>query len=92
MTVLDDQPERLDDLPAPERLDDLPAPKRLDDLPALMRPCELAEFLRKTENSLSTDRYLNRGAPYIRIGRSVLYEREAVREYLQRNTVTPLRD
>jgi hypothetical protein len=58
----------------------------LDDLPAFLMPAELAELLRTTTNSLSQDRYLGRGVPFIRAGRRILYARADVLAYLQANT------
>lgn len=59
----------------------------LEDLPPLITPAELARFMRTTTNSLAQDRYLGHGVPFIKAGRRVLYARDAVIEYLKRNTV-----
>lgn len=58
----------------------------LKELPELLTPQELAELLRTTTNSLSQDRYLGRGVPFIRTGRRILYAREDVLAYLEANT------
>ncbi|WP_240760804.1 helix-turn-helix domain-containing protein [Mycolicibacterium sp. CR10] len=58
----------------------------LDDLPPLLTPAELADLMRTTTNSLSQDRYLGRGVPFIKNGKRVLYARTAVLDYLERNT------
>lgn len=57
-----------------------------DSLPALMTTAEVAEFIRASKQSLDQDRYLNRGLPYIRIGRKIRYRREDVLKYLDANT------
>ena len=58
----------------------------LEDLPEFLTPAELAELLRTTTNSLSQDRYLGRGVPFIRAGRRILYARSQVLAYLRANT------
>jgi|KBSSwiStaDraftv2_1062776.scaffolds.fasta_scaffold1950780_1 hypothetical protein len=63
----------------------------LDDLPALLKPAEAAKVLRTSTASLSQDRFLNRGAPYIKVGKRVLYERDSLLEYLRQGVVTPER-
>ena len=50
----------------------------LTDMPEFMTPRETAQVVRKTENSLAQDRYLNRGLPYIKTGARVLYARADV--------------
>ena len=57
----------------------------LYDLPPLLIPAELAKALRTTTNSLAQDRYLGRGVPFIKHGRSVLYDRDEVIKYLEQN-------
>ena len=59
----------------------------LDELPPLLIPAELARVMRTTTNSLAQDRYLGRGGPFIKAGRRILYARDAVLAYLERNTV-----
>lgn len=58
-------------------------------IPALAEPSEVAEVLHVSEASLSQDRYLGRGLPYIKHGRRVLYRWSDVQEYLDSNTVNP---
>lgn len=57
-----------------------------DQLPELVTPTELAELFRTTTNSLSQDRYLGRGVPFIRAGRRILYARADILAYLDSNT------
>lgn len=60
-------------------------PASLDELPALLTPAELADLMRTTQNSLAQDRYLGRGVPFIKHGRKILYARDEVCSYLERN-------
>jgi hypothetical protein len=55
----------------------------------LVKPAVAAEVLCTTVASLSQDRYLNRGAPYVRIGKRVLYDLDAVDKYINEGIVTP---
>jgi hypothetical protein len=65
----------------------------LEQLPELLTPPEVAELLRTTTNSLSQDRYLDRGLPFIRAGRRILYDRKDVLQYLAANrSSAPQRD
>lgn len=57
----------------------------LDELPELLTPPELAQVLRTTTNSLSQERYLGRGVPFIKNGRRILYARSDVLAYLEQN-------
>jgi hypothetical protein len=59
----------------------------IDELPALLTPPELARFMRTTTNTLAQDRYLGRGVPFIKAGRRILYARNDVLAYLERNTI-----
>lgn len=63
----------------------------LSELPAFLKPPEAATVLRTTAANLSQDRFLNRGAPYIKVGKRVLYERDALLEYLRQGVVIPKR-
>lgn len=56
------------------------------DLPALMTTAEVADYIRASKQSLDQDRYLNRGLPYVRIGRKIRYRREDVLNHLEANT------
>jgi Helix-turn-helix domain len=58
----------------------------VESLPDLMTTAEVAEFIRASKQSLDQDRYLNRGLPYVRIGRKIRYRREHVLKYLDANT------
>lgn len=57
----------------------------LDDLPALITPLELAKLMRTTTNSLAQDRYLGRGVPFVKHGRTVLYAKTDVLAYIEQN-------
>ena len=57
----------------------------MEDLPALATTAEVADFIRASKASLDQDRYLNRGLPYVRIGRRIRYRREDVLNFLAAN-------
>lgn len=59
----------------------------LGDLPALSTPKQLSEFLNKSEDALSCDRYFKRGIPYTKIGARIYYLRDDVIAYLLANRV-----
>jgi hypothetical protein len=59
------------------------------ELPVLLKPAEAAELLRTTVKSLGQDRFHNRGAPFVRIGSRILYDRDALLEYIRAGAVTP---
>jgi hypothetical protein len=61
----------------------------VDQLPVLLRPSEAAEILRTSVATLAQDRYNKRGAPYVKIGYRVLYDRDALLEYVRQGAVTP---
>ena len=61
------------------------------DLPVLLKPAEAAELLRTTVKSLGQDRFHGRGAPYIRIGSRILYDRDVLLDYIRAGSVTPAR-
>jgi len=64
--------------------------KTIDDLPIFLKPSETAALLRTTEGTLNVSRATGRlGLPFIKRGRSVLYRRDDVLKFLERNTVTP---
>ena len=50
----------------------------VDELPTLLKPSEAAEILRTSVATLAQDRYNRRGAPYIKVGYRVLYDRDAL--------------
>jgi hypothetical protein len=62
---------------------------KLDEMPELLKPAEAAMLLRTTTNMLQQDRYLGRGAPYIKIGNRVLYARSDLLTYLAANRSVP---
>jgi len=62
---------------------------KLDEMPELLKPAEAATLLRTTTNTLQQDRYLRRGAPYIKIGRRILYARADLLAYLVANRSEP---
>lgn len=57
----------------------------------LLKPSEAAELLRTTVGALNQDRFNNRGAPFVRIGHRVLYDRDELLEYIRQGAVTPRR-
>lgn len=57
----------------------------IDELPPVMTAGELAIFVKTTTASLSQDRYLGKGIPFVKIGKRVRYMREDVLDYLERN-------
>ena len=59
------------------------------ELPVLLKPAEAAELLRTTTKSLGQDRFHRRGAPYVRLGGRILYDRDALLEYVRAGAVTP---
>ena len=50
---------------------------------------EVAEYLRTTVQRLAHDRYENRGLPYIKHGRTVLYRWSDVHAYINARTTVP---
>lgn len=50
-------------------------------------PEQVADYVLSTTAKLAQDRYLGVGIPYIKYGRKVLYEWDAVDNYLAANTV-----
>jgi hypothetical protein len=64
-------------------------PPQLDEMPEFMTPKETAQVVRKTEGTLATDRYLDRGIPYHRAGRKILYARADVLAYLAAGRTDP---
>ena len=61
------------------------------DLPVLLKPAEAAELLRTSVKALGQDRFHGRGAPFIRLGGRILYDRDALLEYVRAGTVIPPR-
>jgi hypothetical protein len=59
------------------------------ELPVLLKPSEAAELLRTTVGALGQDRFNDRGAPFVRIGHRVLYDRDALLEYIRQGAVKP---
>lgn len=57
----------------------------LDDLPEAMTAKQLAAYLQTSPQSLSQDRYLRRGIPYVKFGGRVRYMRADVAAYLAAN-------
>jgi hypothetical protein len=61
----------------------------VDQLPVLLKPSEAAEILRTSVASLAQDRFHHRGAPYVKIGYRILYDRNTLLEYVRGGAVTP---
>lgn len=57
------------------------------DLPEIITASELSKWLGISEKSLSQDRYLGQGLPYVKIGKRVRYMRDDVLAYLHANRV-----
>ena len=55
----------------------------------MLTEIELAEILKKSVQTLRNDRFLGRGVPYIKVGRSVRYLKTDVEEYIQKNRIIP---
>lgn len=51
-------------------------------LPEICNTEELARAIHVTAGSLTQDRYMRRGLPYLRLGRRIRYSRAAVARYL----------
>jgi hypothetical protein len=64
----------------------------LIEAPEYMTPVETAEVMRTTENKLAQDRYLERGLPFIKVGRKILYARADVVAYLAAGRTDPQRE
>ena len=45
--------------------------------------------MRTTVAAMAQDRFNDRGAPYVRIGNRILYDRDALLEYIRAGAVTP---
>ena len=56
-----------------------------------LKPFEAAELLRTNVQSLAQDRYRKRGAPYVKVGYRILYDRDALLAYIREGAVTPER-
>ena len=54
-----------------------------------LRDVELATELGFSVSKLRQDRHLNRGIPFIRAGRCVLYDFAEVLKYLEKRTIRP---
>ena len=50
---------------------------------------EAAEMMRLSPRTLERNRYLERGCPYEKVGRRVLYNRADVEAHIRANTHTP---
>ncbi len=51
--------------------------------------CEVAEVLNGSKYTLRNDRSQNRGLPYYRCGRRILYDLDEVLEYIEMRKVVP---
>lgn len=52
-------------------------------------PKEVAEFRHTTEKALAQERYRGTGPAYMRLGRRIFYDWEAVYAWMDANTETP---
>lgn len=59
----------------------------MSELPKLLNASELADFLGISEETLSQNRYLKEGIPYIKVGKRVRYRLDDVLAYLEKNRV-----
>jgi hypothetical protein len=55
------------------------------DLPLFLTPEQLAYLLDKSVRTLERDRHMGRSIPYRKVGRTVLYARDDVLEYLRQS-------
>jgi hypothetical protein len=53
--------------------------------PVCLTPSQVAEFLHVGKATLANWRFRGVGPEYIKVGRSVLYERESIRKYIMSN-------
>ena len=53
----------------------------------LLKPKEASTYLKISTNTLATWRHQKRGPKFIRTGRFIKYDREALDAYLRKNTV-----
>lgn len=54
--------------------------------------CVAAEMLGKAVQSLRNERFLRKGCPYIKLGRSVRYLQSDIQAYISKNRVDPEAD
>lgn len=59
----------------------------MSELPEFLTTKQLAEWLGVSQQSLTTDRYLGQGIPYIKIGKRVRYTKADVLDFLNANRV-----
>lgn len=59
----------------------------MQDLPEVMTTKQLAALLSVGTAKLDEDRYLNRGIPYVRIGRSIRYLKADVLKFFEDNRI-----
>jgi hypothetical protein len=52
---------------------------------------QAAEILGKKPQTLRNDRHNRKGPPYVKLGRSVRYLEEDLREYMRKNRIDPER-
>lgn len=60
-----------------------------DSIPQVINEYEAAKILGKSVQTLRNERYLRKGSPYIKIGRSVRYRVEDILGYLERHRIDP---
>jgi hypothetical protein len=56
-------------------------------MPKFLIEQEIAEIVRCSVSKLRADRWLRRGMPYIRLGRSILYDEQDVLRFLDSRRV-----
>jgi predicted DNA-binding transcriptional regulator AlpA len=59
----------------------------MKDVEKFINEKQVAEMTRLSVATLRNDRWLGRGIPYVKLGRSVRYSLEAVLNYMQAHTV-----
>lgn len=58
-------------------------------MPALLTAKQAAEYIGSTVGTLSQDRYMKRGLPYVTIGHRVRYRATDIVDYLDSRVVQP---
>ena len=60
-------------------------PASVAEIPLFLTPRYLAHLLNRSERTLERDRHMGRFIPYRKVGRTVLYARDDVLEYLRQS-------
>jgi hypothetical protein len=60
-------------------------PASVAEIPLFLTPRYLAHLLNRSERTLERDRHMGRSIPYRKVGRTVLYARDDVLEFLRQS-------